>query len=267
MELNQVQTDVTAVFSDAEGENLFEDSIDTPVEETETKEEPMVEETVTEEAVKEAEVEKPFLEVQYNKELKGLTQEEAKTLAQKGMNYDKMYDKYNTLEQGLEKLAKANGMSVDDYLVKLQEVQKNVEVENELAKLKEKYPDTNEEALGELARQIVANNTNSIVQSQIKAQQEQDDARAKEVERQIDEFKSIYPDLDPNTIPEEVIEMARDGKTLLGAYTLWNKTNEAKNSEAKIAKLNEENKKKSLGNTTNVGGDEPDDFFSGFDSI
>ena len=93
-ELNQVTEE--NVFSDVtEEENLFEDVEETP-------------ETPETEEVQE-EPEEWSLDVKYNGEEKKLNKEEATTYAQKGMNYDKIYNP-------LEKLAKKNGMQVGEYL-------------------------------------------------------------------------------------------------------------------------------------------------------
>ena len=51
----------------------------------------------------------PFLEIQYNHEKKGLSRDEAITLAQKGMHYQSTYD-------SLERVATLKGQSVKEFL-------------------------------------------------------------------------------------------------------------------------------------------------------
>jgi hypothetical protein len=77
------------------------------------------------------------------------------------------------------------------------------------------------------------------------------------------EFKTKGPDaLDP-----KVFEFVKQGYTLLEAYNKFQRMNAQKSNaeaNAKVNQLNEENKKKSLGNITNAGKTEADDFMNGF---
>ena len=60
--------------------------------------------------------EQPKIKVKYDKEEKELSYDEAVTLAQKGMNYDRLNEKYDSLKAKehaiklVEKLAEQNGM-------------------------------------------------------------------------------------------------------------------------------------------------------------
>lgn len=274
MEENQVpnqEQDVTV--DDITDEDLFADSIE---EETTKSEEPVekaVEETggdseqsEDEGTVKPTEEPKPFaLHVKYNGEEKDLGEDEARTLAQKGMNYDKVYEP-------LQKLAKLNGMEVGEYLNKLSDTQTAYEVDKELSSLKEKYPDTPEEVLNELAQKRVSENQNLQFQRMADEDKGKDDALKAEVQRQVDVFKKEYPNIEPDKLSEEVYGYVKNGYSLLEAYNKWLKVQAEINkpkeeAKEKVEKLNEENKKKSLGDTTNAGNDEPNDFFSGLDSM
>ena len=259
-----------------EGENLFDGL--TPVEETnETVTEPNnptnvdnttnVEDTKTNEPVKvEA---KPFsLDISYRDEKKTLNEDEARMYAQKGMNYDHIFEP-------LQKLAKLNGMKVEEYLNKLNDFEFEKGVVEELDALKEKYPDTPEEVLNELAQKRVMENQNLQFKRLEEEAKGKDEALEAEVKRQVERFKKEYPELDPNKLDAGVYEFIKEGNTLLEAYNKWQKVQDAINkpiieAQEKVNKLNEENKKKSLGNMTNVGSDESseyNDFFKGMDSI
>ena len=143
-ELNQVQD--TAVESDdffsddvTEAEGLFDEpeTQDKPVEDADTVQESN--DTTNDEAAV-----TPFLTVTYNKAQRGLTQDEAIEYAQKGMNYDKLHGQYEALKQSepllneLNRLAELNGMSVEDYLHNLNDVQRNFEISQELEALRQK---------------------------------------------------------------------------------------------------------------------------------
>lgn len=237
-ELNQVTEE--NVFDDvtAEEENLFEDEENTN--------------ESSEGEVKEEEVPKSFLKVKYNGEDQDLNEDDARMYAQKGMNYDKIYEP-------LEKLARANNMQVGEYLNQLNATQHEFEVSKEVEKLREdpKYADLSDEILEEIANSHITEFANN----QLKIQQENENsALERELARQVDIFKREHPDLEPDDVDEEVFNLVRQGYTLLEAYNKW----EANSAKLKAEKQNQENKKRSLGNTTNAGKVESDDFLKGF---
>lgn len=242
-ELNQVQEE--NVFDDvtAEEENLFEDAEDT----TETSEAEEAEEVSAE----------PFLTVRYDKEDRNLSQEEAKEYAQKGMNYDRLQGKYDDLNSRIDRLAKMNDLSVDEFLSKLDETQMEFMVSNELDSLKEQYPDTAEEVLRELASNRIKGNIESR-QNHEKAEAEAQ--KEAEAQRQITNFLREYPDVSPDNVDQKVFDYIDQGYTLLEAYEKWQR----ESPQAKAEKQNEANKKRSLGSTTNAGKQDTDDFLSGF---
>lgn len=237
-ELNQVTEE--NVFSDVtEEENLFEDVEETP----ETPE--------TEEVQEEP---KSFLKVKYNGEEQDLNEEDARTFAQKGMNYDKIYNP-------LEKLAKANGMQVGEYLNQLEATQRQYEVSKEVDRLRqdEKYADLSDEILEEIANSRI---------DQIITQEAQNEAEAinqdqLQVQREVDMFLKEYPEFQnkgPDSLDPKVYDYVKQGYTLLEAYNKFSR----ENPKEKAQRQNEENKKRSLGNTTNAGTGSSDDFLSGF---
>lgn len=271
MEENQVLNQEQDVAVDETTEDdFFADSDfgenDEEFDEEETTEvEPVKEETpdTTEKKVEEP---KPFsLHVKYNGEEKDLGEEEARTLAQKGMNYDHFYEP-------LQKLARLNGLSVGDYINKLSDTQTAYEVDRELSELREQYPGTPDEVLNELAQKRVSENQNLQFQRMEQEAKGNEDAVLAEAKRQTEIFKKEYPNLNPNDLDEGVFQFVDQGYSLLEAYNKWSKIQEDKNrpiveAKQKVDKLNEENKKKSYGSTTNAGSDEPDDFFKGLDSM
>ena len=236
-----------------EEENIFDDfePEETPAEEE--KPEP-VEETV------ETPVEPtPYLKVKYNGEEKDLTEDEARTYAQKGMNYDRFYGP-------LERLARLNEMSVDGYLNQLNETQFNYEVSKEIENMKSdpKYENVSDEVLQEIASSRITESLNLRDKNYEEQSKKEADAESERINRDVEKFLNEYPEFRDKG-PEEVLndkirEYVSQGYTLLEAYNKWSRENPAE----KVSKLNEENKKRSLGNTTSVGSADTDDFLSGF---
>lgn len=270
-ELNQVQeveNDEIVIEAD-DNENLFDDfevEEDTPVDTTEEESEQETTEE-TEEMFEETpqQEENPFLKIKFNGEEMSLNEDDARTLAQKGMNYDRFYEP-------IERLARMNGMSVGDYLNKLNETQVQYEVSKEMELLREnpKYDGVSDEVLEEIANNHVLE---SIGQRDKNYQDEMQgiaDAEQEKVQRDIDLFFEEYPEFknkNPDEIDPKVYDYVKKGYTLLEAYNKWAREQVNKPQELakqKVSKLNEENKKKSLGNTTNAGSTDADDFLNGF---
>lgn len=257
-------------FLDEDTNPIEEEPEDKPVEEPieeDVHDEPEEAEPETESA--------PFLTIKYNKESRNLSQDEAVELAQKGMNYDRIYSQYEALKQyeGLDKeleaLAKANGMSIADYVANLKEVQNSFELNREIESLKETYQDADESLLSELAQsRINARKEGNLRIAEEKAVNEKSQLRS-EVERQVNKFEERYPDVAPDKLDSEVYDLMRGGYTLLEAYEIVQ--GEKRKAEERIkeqqslsARHNEENRKKSLGNLSNTGDIEKNAFMEAF---
>lgn len=254
--LNQDLTAVEGLFDDYESESGSED--------VEKVEEPKVEEPKSEEPKAEDvqnSTPESFLDITYNKETKSLSKEEAKTLAQKGMNYDKMLERYAPIEE----LARLNGMDVTTFINSLNETQRQFEVDKELNSLKQQFPNTDEAVLKELAQSRAEGRVAKQLEEFKTKQNEQANAQEQQVLKDLELFKKEFPDVDYTNLPEEVYSNVRNGLPLLSAYYKYLRTKES--AEQKVDKINETNKEKSLGSTTNAGGGIKDAFLEGFNSF
>ena len=268
-ELNQVQ-ETEVLENGNDDENLFDDipeeTTEGDEETNEINDESVTDETdSTDESTTEETSETPFgLKIKYNGEEMNLDEEQARTLAQKGMNYDRFYEP-------IERLARLNNMSVGDYLNRLNETQFQYEVSKEIDNLRNdpKYDNVSDEVLEEIATNRVNENISLRDQNYEDTQREQADAQQARVQRDIDLFFQEYPEFKnkgPEALDSKVFDYVKQGYTLLEAYNKWSReqVNPQALAKEKANKLNEENKKKSLGNTTNAGSVESDDFLNGF---
>jgi len=260
-ELNQVQDEL--VIDSNDDDNLFAD-----FEESEAPEEPEQEETNEAGETETEEVQtSPFLNIKFNGEEKALSEEEARTLAQKGMNYDRFYEP-------IERLARLNGMSVGEYLNTLNDTQTQYEIQKEMDALREdqKYEGVSDEILEEIATSRVTEKISREDRQYQEQLQGEADAQQQKVERDIELFFTEYPEFrnkGPETLDPQVFEFVKQGYTLLEAYNKWARIQDEKNrpleeAKAKVSRQNEENRKRSLGNTTNAGSADSDDFLNGF---
>lgn len=243
-----------------------EESVSESVEEA-SEETPESEEATdtTETESETEEIPEDFLDIKFNGEEIKLNKDEARVLAQKGKNYDRFYEP-------LERLARMNNMSVGDYINQLNDTQFEYEVNNEVDSLRKdpKYEDLNDEILEEIARSRVEKNIGQRDREYADQTQQQADAEQARAQREVDIFLEEYPEFrekSPDSLDPKVYEFVKQGYTLLEAYNKFQRMNvNASQAEAnkKVSQLNEANKKKSLGNTTNAGKVENDDFLNGF---
>lgn len=258
-EFNQLDS-VDGLFDDVATDDVSDNETALDSEETETTEES------ANETVEETTVENPFeLRVKFNGEERTLTEDEARTLAQKGMNYDRFYEP-------IERLARMNNMSVGDYVNQLNDTQFLYEVDKEKEKLRSdsKYENVSEDVLEELAQSRVRDIIGQRDKNYNDQVQQQTDAEQEKVQRMVDHFLEEYPEFrekGPESLDPKVYDYVKQGYTLLEAYGKFQRLNASKSqaeAKAKVSKLNEENKKKALGNTTNAGGADSDAFLNGF---
>ena len=220
---------------------------------------------------------KPLLEelskkVKYNKESVNVDSvEDLITNFQKGLNYDKVQEKLNNLQNSkaetyLNEKAKELGLSVDEYIDEVRNYEREQEKQKELERLQELMDNNIPEdiareviAAGQLRKQLQAEKNELKEQ---KAQAEREAQKNKEYE----EFIEAYPDVKAEDIPKEVFEKA-EGSSLKEAYSEW----KIKELEKKLSiqEQNEKNAKSSVGSVTETGtvkqSKKIDPFLQGFE--
>lgn len=191
---------------------------------------------------------KEFLEIVYNGESHKLDEETAKTLAQKGMNYDKLMEKYT-------KLIDERNEAVS-YKSKIEEIAKELkvpadEVLDGLVSEKEKM------SIAEysLKNNLPLEKAKSVRDMEKKIKQLEKEKEAlepyKKREEELKELKKAYPDLDEKNLSREILkeweETKRPLKDIYNEFTLKKLLSEKKAEEA-----NRENKLASSGSVSGV---------------
>jgi hypothetical protein len=218
--------------------------------------------------------EEPMFDLKYNKETKQYTRQQVTELAQKGLNYDRVTEQRDRLQQENADLAKfrdensaildtlraaaeASGKSVPEYLTS---IRTNLLVAQGIS------PETARE-------RILREDAEQRLHSQQKAEEAEANSKRDAEQRQKDDiarFQKKYKDVDPKTIPQEVWEAVRGGELLTDAYgdyqrrDLERQLREA-NEKLAIRAKNESNRQKSLGSlqsTKQETGKDP--FLEGF---
>ena len=200
--------------------------------------------------------EEPMFDLKYNKETKQYTRQQVTELAQKGLNYDRVTEQRDRLQQEnadlskfrdensgviemLKTAAEASGKSLPEYLTA---IRINSLVSQGISQETARERILREDAERRLQSQQKAEETAASGKREAEQRQKEDIAR----------FQKKYKDVDPKTIPEEVWNAVRDGELLTDAYgdyqrrELERQLKEAKEKLA-IRTKNESNKQKSLG--------------------
>ncbi len=199
-----------------------------------------------------------FLTIKFNKEDVSLSREQTIELAQKGMNYDRVFEGNQTMTpiyNEISRIAQANNMTVQDFMMNLSNLQSQFELNSEIGALREQYPDADEALLEEVAKAHLKDQSAQLVNQK----RQNDEARRREINRQLDVFEKRYKGVDYQNLDPAVIDLMRQGYTLLEAYETAMADKRAaqekeRASREKISKQNEENKKKALGNLSSGGG-------------
>lgn len=210
----------------------------------------------------------PFLKVKYNKEEVELTQEQVIELAQKGMNYDKIYQKYNevannpTLEY-FNDLAQRNGMDLEGLVSYYQQQEEQSELE---------YLQREKGLTEELAKEVMENRKFRQQLDNERKSQKEEVQRQENFRKQQESFMNKYPNVTPDKIPQSVWDEWKQsgGNDLVSAY--MNYENAQLKQELAILKQNGKNKASApirAGVSVNgsKGVEVEDAFLQGFNSI
>lgn len=153
----------------------------------------------------------PYLTIKYNHEQKGLTQEEAVTLAQKGMAYDSIYTP-------LQRAAALKGMTVKAFIESVEKAQDSAYREELIAK----YGEDDMETVDSLMELYQSKKESTIKAAEEAEKQLEAESKSTLESRLADEFIELqkeFPDIkDFNSLPKSVKKAAADGEHLLFSY-------------------------------------------------
>lgn len=210
--------------------------------------------------------------LRYMDQDKQVGETEMVTLAQKGMDYDRIRGKYDEAKPVMElfgAFAKQAGMSISDYVahIRIQAKQSQGMSEAEAKRsidLEDREAAVSAKEAAEAQRQQAAN----------QAQQARNDADARR-RADIAEFQKTFPDAakDPKSIPAEVWADVRNGSTLVAAYAKYavaqaNAKANAAEQRAETTSQNQKNAGRSTGSMRSAGDSvaSKDPFLEGWDS-
>ena len=207
---------------------------------------------------------------------KQVTMPELQVLAQKGLDYDRIREKYDGSKEELallHTLAEKAGKSPAEYLQGILSEGKERAIQNRANQLVEAGALDEDLALAmaktEYDKQDLEQEMQRLQEEKRRQEQEQQTEAAKEQALQDDLTKllSLRPELvkDP-TLPEAVVKMVQEeGMLPTVAYLNWE--NQKMKLEMEQWKQTEKNRQKTPGSLQGQAEGEPDLFLQGFDSI
>lgn len=224
--------------------------------------EPQAGEKPAEDTTPEADIPEPYkLKIKYNHEEMEIPEDEAVPLIQKGMNYDKLQERYNAIQndprlskyEKVQQVSKLLGYQSDDQL---------------LEALYQTYYQNVAEQKGLTPEQIQKEHEIQQREAQLNAK-EKTEQQQRENNAMYDRFLTAYPNVKPQDIKLETWEKVKAGIDLTVAYT--QQVNEELQAQIKMLKQKEKNKNQApVGGVTQHGSTDTqgkDPFEMGFDSV
>lgn len=201
--------------------------------------------------------EEPLVTLKHNRQEVRVSQEELRTLAQKGLDYDRMRERAenNPAVKVMEQYAASSGMTLEAYLNFLQQNYQD----NQVAKLVQ--GGMSEEVARQqvqLQQQLAAQQRQMETQRQVEQQKQAEQA-------QVDAFIPLvqkYPEANKGLAPE-VLESIRQGVPPLFAYEHWLQAQEVAKLKTGLAaqKATEKNRKTTPGSAKGHSSDAVADPF------
>lgn len=231
------------------------------------KEEPVEDEKPADENTEpegQEEADQPTFDLKYMGEIKTVGREEVVTLAQKGLNYDRILGERDT--------AKAEVSRLQEYENFLQELAgpDNLSIEDLIDSTRAEVLAKKEGLDPAVALQrIKLDRDRRAFEAQKSKEQADQRAKQAEEERQQEDFKRFvqaYPGVKAQDIPAEVWEKVRGGVPLVTAYAQHEnkqlrEENEALKAKVETAEQNKKNKERSTGSQSSAGKSSKRDIF------
>mgnify|MGYP006898626080 CR=1 FL=1 len=211
------------------------------------------------------------LRVKYNGEERDITLEEARTLAQKGLNYDHVVaerDKNRVAFDFLRERAKSEGITVEQLIEKERDKTENQRLEAKMTEIRARDDDASEETVENLARLELELERHNAEKESAKALEE---ANKKQIEGWNKLFRQ-HPELMGENgaapkVSQKVFDLVnKEGLSPIEAY--YTERNRELEEQNKVMTDSQAAKKKSVGSMSgDRAGTDEDEFLAGFNSI
>lgn len=207
------------------------------------------------------------LRVKYNGEERDLSLDEARTLAQKGLNYDHVVqerDRNRNAFDFLTERAKVEGITVEQLIERERGKAENQRLEAKMTEIRARDDDASEETIKSLATLELEAERNREERERAKALEDQNKAEIEGWNRLFREHPELIATDGGSKVTQGVFDLVRKGYSPVEAYYIERSRElEAQN---KMLASADEAKKKSIGSLAGVQNTDEDDFLAGFDA-
>ena len=208
------------------------------------------------------------LRVKYNGEERNLSLDEARTLAQKGLNYDHVVaerDKNRMAFDFLLERAKSEGITVEQLIEKERGKAENQRLEAKMSEIRARDDDASEDTVKSLARFELEAEKVREERERAQALEEKNNAEIEGWNRLFREHPELLASEGGSKVSQGVFDLVKKGHSPIEAYYIErNRELEAQN---KMYSSANEAKKKSVGSLSGSQGmEDEDDFLAGFNS-
>lgn len=203
--------------------------------------------------------------IKYNGEEREITLDEARTLAQKGMNYDHVHEELERnreIASMIEGFAKKSGVSVAEYVKLAREASDAARIEEKVNALRATDEDASDTTLRELAKAQLAREEAAAEKAEKAAEKAKSDAEVAGWQKLFTDNPELVGADGKPTVPPKVFDYVKSGMTPTESYFRFKAEElENENKTLKSAKVAEE---KSVGSVSAQASPAADDFLSGF---
>ncbi len=207
------------------------------------------------------------LRVKYNGEERDLSLEEARTLAQKGLNYDHVAaerDRNRMAFDFLRERAKSEGMTVEQLIEKERERTEDRRLEARMSEIRARDDDASEETVKSLAQLQLEAEKNREERERAEALEEENRAEIEGWNRLFREHPELIASDGGAKVTQGVFALVRKGHSPTEAYYI--ERNRELEEQNRIYASANAAKKKSIGSLAGVQNTDEDDFLAGFDA-
>lgn len=260
--MNEIDMTAAENWDDTE----IPESVEEPETEADQQQEP--------ETPSENEVQADQFELKHLDETRTVGRDEVVTLAQKGMDYDRIRERLDALsaEHKDYETVKAQNEALNDQLSYLNELAQSQNmtldqlIDQTRAAMIMKSEGLEMGAAMEKVRMDRRERELTKRENKLNTQKQQDESVKSAAERRqadIQKFLTEYPDVSPKDIPNEVWAQVNKGSTLTEAYAKYEAAQLKIQLEAE--RKNRENRESSTGSRSSSGADKKDPWLEGWD--
>ena len=207
------------------------------------------------------------LRVKYNGEERDISLEEARTLAQKGLNYDHVVaerDKNRNAFDFLLERAKGEGITVEQLIERERGKAENQRLEAKMSEIRARDDDASEETVKSLAQFELEAEKARAERERAQALKEKNDAEIEGWNRLFREHPELIEKDGGSKVSKAVFDLVKSGYSPVEAYYIAR--NRELEEQNKIYLSANEAKEKSIGSLAGFQNKDEDDFLAGFDA-